>query len=403
MVKGVYRMNPEEKISPDSRVNEILDLIMEAASGNFNVKGTVSPSGDELDGIICGLNMLVDELSFRETALKKSEELYRSLVENIDLRITMISSDYKIVMTNTAQSNVLGKPACELVGKNCFEEFEKREAVCPHCPGTKAMATGRPAEAETVWGLDDGRKFSVRVQAFPLMSSEGSSTGFIEVIEDITERKQMEEELGKTQHLRALGTLAGGLAHDFNNMLTAIIANISLVKTFGDLERDISEYLNDAESASLRARDLTQQLLTFATGGTPIKKSLWISELVRETAQFSLSGSNVKAEYELPADLWAVEADEGQIGQVIQNLVINADQAMPEGGKVRIGAENVIFREKEHVKLKPGKYVRIWIEDEGCGMAESQLSKIFDPFFTTKEKGRGLGLTTLFSIGFPHP
>ncbi len=219
---------------------------------------------------------------------------------------------------------------------------------------------------------------------------------------DITERKRMELELQKIQKLESLGILAGGIAHDFNNILTAISTNLSMARLYGELREDISQMLSDAEKASLRAQGLTQQLLAFAKGGTLIKKTVSIPGLIRDTAEFALSGSNARCEYALADDLWLVEADEGQIGQVLQNLVINADQAMPRGGTIRIVADNVVVSGKEFLPLKAGLYTRISVADQGIGISKKDMSNIFDPFFTTKQRGSGLGLTTAFSIVNNH-
>jgi PAS domain S-box-containing protein len=217
-------------------------------------------------------------------------------------------------------------------------------------------------------------------------------------IMDITERKQMEQEIQKTQKLESLGVLAGGIAHDFNNILTAISTNLSTARMYGDLRDDISEMLADAEKASVRAKNLTQQLLAFAKGGTPVKKPVSISRLITTTAAFSLSGSNVRCEFSLPDDLWLAAVDEGQIGQVVQNLIINADQAMPRGGTIKIRAENMVIPEKGSLPLENGLYLRISVTDQGVGVTGKDMPHIFDPFFTTKQKGSGLGLTTAFSI-----
>jgi CheY-like chemotaxis protein len=196
--------------------------------------------------------------------------------------------------------------------------------------------------------------------------------------------------------------LAGGIAHDFNNILTSILANISMVRMFGDLKEDISEMITDAETATVRARGLTQQLLAFSKGGAPVKKPTSVAALVKDTAEFSLSGSNVVCEFSIADDLWVVEVDEGQIGQVIHNVVVNADQAMPTGGTIKIGAENVTVGKKTPLPLKEGRYVRVSIADPGIGITEKYLSRIFDPFYTTKEKGSGLGLSTSFTIVNQH-
>ncbi len=175
-----------------------------------------------------------------------------------------------------------------------------------------------------------------------------------------------------------------------------------MAQMYGELEEDIEKMLADAEKASLRGKGLTQQLLTFAKGGEPIKRAVSIATLLKDTIDFALSGSNVRCEHDLPEDLWHVEADEGQIGQVIQNVILNADQAMPGGGVIQVRAENVTIPEHDPLPLEPGNHVKISIMDQGIGIPEEHLKKVFDPFFTTKQKGSGLGLSTSFSIVRRH-
>ena len=234
------------------------------------------------------------------------------------------------------------------------------------------------------------------------LDKNGKPRKSLGMLHDITERKRMKQEIAKVQQLESLGILAGGIAHDFNNILTVILANISMAKLYGALQDDISQMLTDAEKASLRAKKLTQQLLTFAKGGAPIKKVMSISGLLKDTAEFTLSGSKVRCEFSMPDDLWPIEADAGQISQVIQNLIINADQAMPRGGTVKICAENAIIGENDVSLIKEGRYLKISITDQGTGIAKKDLPNIFDPFFTTKQKGSGLGLATAFSVVNNH-
>ena len=215
---------------------------------------------------------------------------------------------------------------------------------------------------------------------------------------DITEKKKVEQELLKMQKLDSLGILAGGIAHDFNNVLTAILGNISLAKMRTGHDDKISKTLTDAEKGCFRARELTRQLITFSKGGLPVKRTASLIELIKDSTTFTLSGSKTKPEFYIPEDIWPVEADEGQISQVINNLVLNADQAMPEGGIIEIRGENIILSEEEIPSLNKGSYIKIMVKDYGIGIANENLQKIFDPYFTTKQKGSGLGLATTYSI-----
>jgi len=223
-------------------------------------------------------------------------------------------------------------------------------------------------------------------------------------IELQAEYELREEERLKIAKLESVGVLAGGIAHDFNNILTGIMGNISLARRgleSGEIAK-ASNRLVEAEKASLRAKDLTQQLLTFSSGGTPIKITTSIIGILEDSISLALRGSDVRCELSLPDDVWPVEADEGQIGQVISNLVLNADQAMPEGGTLNIGVRNTIIGKRTTLPLARGNYVQITIEDHGVGIPEEHLLRIFDPYFTTKQKGSGLGLSTVHSIIKKH-
>jgi two-component system, cell cycle sensor histidine kinase and response regulator CckA len=215
---------------------------------------------------------------------------------------------------------------------------------------------------------------------------------------DVTDIHRMEEELYRTQKLDSLGILAGGIAHDFNNILTGILGNITLARMEAKPDTGMFSILEEAEKAAIRAKDLTQQLLTFARGGAPIRKTASVPEILRDTVQFALRGSKSSCDFLIPDDLWSAEIDRGQISQVINNMVINSDEAMPQGGSITIKAENAVIKEDDVASLIPGRYIKITISDTGLGMPEEHISRVFDPYFTTKQKGSGLGLATSYSI-----
>ena len=226
---------------------------------------------------------------------------------------------------------------------------------------------------------------------------EGKVVSMIGTVQDITERMKTEIVLQNTQKLDALGVLAGGIAHDFNNLLGGIFGNIDLAI---DEAKDCpaTVYLSNAMDTIGRARGLTGQLLTFAKGGSPIRQLTSLVSFVQETASFALSGSNVSCRFEVAETLWWCNVDKFQIGQVIDNIIINAKQAMPNGGNIVVKAQNVSLKEREHPTLMAGNYVMISIEDAGFGIPKEIMPRIFDPFFSTKAKGHGLGLSTCYSI-----
>ncbi len=230
----------------------------------------------------------------------------------------------------------------------------------------------------------------------PIRNTNGNTIGVVLVFRDITEKRKIEDELFKAAKLDSLGVLAGGIAHDFNNILAEILANVQLAHAFYKRDRDITKYLRDIEDAIERATGLTKQLLTFAKGGAPIKKTASISDLIRDNVEFALRGTNVNCEFKLAEDLWSVEVDQGQISQVINNLIINAYQAMPNGGTIAVQAENLTV--KRDTVIPTGKYIKLSVADRGSGIPDEYLHKIFDPYFTTKPGGSGLGLATSYSI-----
>jgi len=218
------------------------------------------------------------------------------------------------------------------------------------------------------------------------------------LVQDVTLKKHVEEEMLKAQKLESLGILAGGIAHDFNNLLTSLLGNISIAKAMLNPESEARHRLDETERASNKAIRLTQQLLTFSKGGEPIKKICNMAELIRDACSFSLSGSNVNCQFDIAENLWSAEVDEGQINRVINNLIINAQQAMPNGGTIRVRACNEAVVKAGIPGLPSGNYVKISVIDEGVGIKDEDRARIFDPYFSTKDTGSGLGLAAVFSI-----
>ncbi|MCX5895974.1 MAG: ATP-binding protein, partial [Proteobacteria bacterium] len=293
-----------------------------------------------------------------------------------DVQFQMAVPEQKSTITHEK----LNAMSAELVGKGqspWLNRLSERKIVCP-----------------------DGTRRTVEVLVFVIKTEKGFMSGSI--TRDITDRKHMEEELLKLEKLESLGILAGGIAHDFNNIVTAIMGNVSLAKMSVAAEDKTFKRLDEAEKACARAKDLTQQLLTFARGGAPIKKTTPISELIKETVNFALRGSNVRCEFALPEDLWHADVDGGQISQVVHNLIINADQAMPGGGLIQVIAENTEIAVQSSLPLPAGRYIVVSVKDQGIGIQKEHLAKIFDPYYTTKQKGSGLGLASCYSIIHNH-
>jgi PAS domain S-box-containing protein len=341
-----------------------------------------------------------------EEALKESEEKYRTLVENINVGIYRSNPDFlgHFLQANPAMMKIFGYASNEeFLGTSVagfYQNRKDRELFL-----REMVQKGFVKDKELRMKKKDGASIVVSCTGKIQYDAQGGMKWIDGVMEDITERKQAEEEILKTSKLESLGILAGGIAHDFNNILTAIIGNISLARKMAPPESKVLTRLEEAEKASRRAQDLTQQLLTFSKGGAPVKRVASVADLLRDSASFVLSGSNVRCEFSIPRDLLPVDIDEGQISQVINNLVINAKQSMPQGGTISIQAENVTVggqAVEPGPQLRDGNYIKITIQDRGTGIPEEHLDKIFDPYFTTKETGSGLGLTTTYSIIKKH-
>jgi PAS domain S-box-containing protein len=262
------------------------------------------------------------------------------------------------------------------------------------------MKEGHPLRFETVHKIASGKLVPVEVTA-NYLEHDGREL-VLGYFQDIRGRRKAQDEQLRTQKLESLGVLAGGIAHDFNNLLMGIMGNLSLVRLLLPGEGKARERLQRCEKAVKEATNLTYQLLTFSRGGEPVKRAIDLFKVVQDAVAFSLRGSKVAGKLQIAEGLWPIEADEGQIGQVVYNLLINADQSMPAGGVVRVALDNCSLVENEVAALQSGPYVRISVADQGCGIPPENLSRIFDPYFTTKEAGTGLGLTSIYSIVKKH-
>ena len=235
-----------------------------------------------------------------------------------------------------------------------------------------------------------------------IVNTQVSPHRTVAIFTDITERESLQEELIKKQKLESIGLLAGGIAHDFNNVLTAVLGNISLAAMFIEKGHKSSDPLGEAEKAAKQASALARQLLTFASGGQPVKCAVSLQKVIEDSVSLVVRGSNVTTVVEVPEDLPPIESDAGQMGQVFYNLIINAVQAMPEGGTITITAGELTLADNNPLSLPPGRYVRVTCADQGCGISPENLKNIFDPYFTTKTGGTGLGLASVHSIVNKH-
>ncbi|MDQ1318122.1 MAG: two-component system, cell cycle sensor histidine kinase and response regulator CckA [Candidatus Poribacteria bacterium] len=363
-------------------------------------------SANILNIIGAGMTRALVNFALRESLAAEKERIAVTL-RSIGDGVITTDTEGNVTLMNRVAEKLTGWTEEEAVGKQLTEVFKiinERNREKLENPVKKVLETGEVAEFanNTILLAKDSTEFVITDSCATVRDEEGSIIGVIVVFSDITEKRRVENELIKTDKLESIGILAGGIAHDFNNILTGILGNISLAKMYSTPGDKVYERLLDAEKSSMEAKKLTQQLLTFSEGGTPVLKLTSIRDILNDSVSFALKGSKIRCAFDIPNDLWPVEVDVGQISQAINNIVINADQAMPKGGVIKVGARNINIESKGVLPLKAGKYVKIYIEDNGIGIQKEYLQKVFDPYFTTKQKGSGLGLATAYSIIKKH-
>ncbi|MFC1513241.1 PAS domain S-box protein [Thermodesulfobacteriota bacterium] len=349
------------------------------------------------------------------TARKVAEE--RLSEERERLAVTLRSIGDGVITTDTSGRVVLlNKVAEELTGwsqqkatgqplATVFNIINQTTRKPCENPVDLILASGKiiGLANHTVLISKDGQERIIADSGAPIRDLQSRIIGAVLVFRDTTEQVMMERELLKAKKLESVGLLAGGIAHDFNNILMAILGNLTLAIQFIEKDNKAFTLLTQVEKATQRAKRLTQQLLTFAKGGEPVKETASIQEIIIDSADFILHGSKIACNYQMDDDLWLVDIDKGQMSQVIQNLIINADHAMPDRGTITIVGNNIQQLDDKDILLPPDKkYVKITISDTGSGIAEDILEKIFDPYFTTKKEGSGLGLATTYSIISKH-
>jgi PAS domain S-box-containing protein len=369
--------------------------------GEFIV--TARPFRDA-SGKIVGIVESFQDISVQTQATREllaEREQLRVTLRSIGDGVITTDTGGNIVLINSAAEKITGWTQSEAVGRKfdeVFNFFDRDPSVTAGnwlqeiCYQNSASA-GAPKRLLR----KDGSVRLVSENGSFIRNMESEIVGAVLVFRDDTEKSKTEEELAKIKKLESLGVLAGGIAHDFNNILTAIMGNISLALLRTDSSDDRHELLSSAEKACGRAKNLTHQLLTFSKGGEPIKNIATIKEIIEDSADFILRGSNVYCDYIFAEDLWNVEVDKGQISQVVQNIILNSSAAMSGGGTITVECANH-YNHKATAVLKPGPYVKVEITDQGSGIPADQLDKIFDPFYTTKKAGSGLGLAITHSI-----
>jgi PAS domain S-box-containing protein len=384
-------------------VTERKEIELELERHRTKLEALVSERTSQLQQAIKKLNDEIGERRRMEETLRDSEKLIRNILDTVDEGFIVIDSDFRILLANNAYCSQVGLTCNDIIGRHCYEISHKSLLPCfeegEACAVNHVFETGEPCSMTHRHPDAKGDSLHVETKAFPIKDSSGTIISVIEIVQNITEKYLLEEERMKTQKLEAIGTLAGGIAHDFNNLLQGVFGYIYMAKISQDDKERSRSMLEQAEKALHMSVNLTTQLLTFSKGGKPVKKKISLQSVIGNSVRFALSGSRADSRINLDTDLWQVEADEGQIAQVIQNIVLNADQSMPLGGTIVITAKNMRAPKKGSPQLlEAGKYVEISVQDNGIGISEEYLPKIFDPYFTTKLKGSGLGLATCYSI-----
>ncbi|WP_128694697.1 hybrid sensor histidine kinase/response regulator [Methanoculleus taiwanensis] len=337
-----------------------------------------------------------------ESALCAEKDFLSVILRSINDGIIVIDPDGRITLMNPGAETLTGCRLDRAIGRSIERVLTVTGA---HGPMTFADYSDL-ADRETVTeGLvliaSEGSRRIIALTVSTVCKGESEPLGLLLALQDITERRRHEEEVLTSQKLESIGTLAGGIAHEFNNILTSVLGNFTLAR-MDAAPGTASDRLGEAEKGLFRAQRLTQRLLTFSQGGLPVKQTLPIADIIRNTAQCTLRKSDIRYSYHIMEGLWDVEIDEGQISQALADLLVNACEAMTDGGTITISADNRVVEDGDLPLVKPGRYVCIAIEDSGDGIPAEYLPKVFDPFFSTKEQGTGLGLTSTHSIVRKH-
>jgi PAS domain S-box-containing protein len=370
---------------------------------NANLEAQVRARTSELERTNERLAADIARREQAEAQVRESEAKYRGLVETSPDPILLTDGQGAIVMANPAAcvafrassaAALVAEPLVSLVTPEDRLRGEQHFA---------ALRTGRAVQsAELYFTRTDQTAFLAEVRSCLVEDGPGGHPLALSIVRDVTEKRQRELEALRAQKLQSVGTLAGGIAHDFNNVLTSITGALQVAARYTAHQPAVAELVSSAIEAAFRATGLTKQLLTFSKGGAPVKTCMRVHEVVEHAVTFCLRGSSVKSQLDLPADLWPVEIDHGQLEQAFVNLVINAKQAMPSGGLLTVCGENVVAVRPGDDAASEHRFVRIAFRDTGVGIALENLQKIFDPYFTTKEGGTGLGLATTYFVVKQH-
>ena len=391
--------------------DEVIQEVEKEVDGERKVFIVTARPFQDSSGKLIGVVESFQDISKRklaERALDAEKEQLAVTLRSIGDGVITTDLEGNVVLINRVTEQLTGWSQREAIGQpveRIFKIINEESGEPCKSPVAEVLASclGVDLATDTALIAKDNSRYSVENSGAPIFMRDGTIVGAVLVFRDVTEKRRAKEELFKVEKLEAVGILAGGIAHDFNNILAAILGNIEMAGMLVGPDADVAPLLAMAKKASLRAKDLTQQLLTFSKGGNPIKQTTSIANTIQDATNFILHGSVVSCDFTLPEDLCLVDIDPGQIAQVVQNLVINAKAAMPDGGRIRISGENVPAGSADRAPWLDGDaYIKICVQDEGSGIAEKDLEKIFAPYFTTKKEGSGLGLAITNSIIMNH-
>lgn len=416
LIYYTYRINVARFTQTQEHLREVRALLDEKIEAEKELQKSkdllevrVEQRTSELRDANRNLQREVNDRKAAQRALAAETERLRVTLRSIADGVVTADTRGRVVLMNDVAEAITGWTQSEALGRSLAEVFhlgddsgeENAEALF-HDVLKTAEIVSREGNDHFIVARDGVRRAVSHTWA-PIRADDGSVSGVVMVFRDITEQQRMERELLRAQKLESLGLLAGGIAHDFNNILGGILLKSQLAQRAVKKQRDPEKFLGSIQEAVKTATALTQQLLTFAKGGAPIKQTSSISELLQEASSFAVRGSQVRCELNLDEGLWCAEIDPGQISQVVHNLVINGAQAMPDGGTITISARNTEVDDDHPVgELAPGSYIKVSVQDTGCGISPDDLARIFDPYFSTKPTGHGLGLTTTHSIIQKH-
>ncbi len=336
-----------------------------------------------------------------EINLRNAEQQFRTILDALDIQVLLMGIDHRIKWPNRKVCESFGLPREEIIGRFCYERWPGQNSLCEGCPVERAISTGdyqceyRKSKIDKTWDI----------KACPVFDEQGKISSIVELRTDISDRVLLEEQFFQAQKMEAIGRLAGGVAHDFNNMLSVILGFAEMAKAKAPETGEFSEYLDQILQAGTKSADLVRQLLAFSRKQTVVPQVIDCNRILASSQKMlkRLVGEDIDVRFKPAPDLWKVMLDPTQLDQVIVNLTVNARDAILGVGILSIGTSNVVLDEEYcriHVYVHPGEYVLLEVSDTGCGMSKEVLSQIFEPFFTTKKRGQGtgLGMSTIFGI-----